>query len=200
MNPQKRGKVIQTVVNRLVRQWCRFKYDYQLLPFSLKCGGNWDDSDIQSVLDRVHQADVRTLASLSCVVSVIACGPKNFEECVSFVKASARASILPPVVVQTKSGDWVVVVNQGNQMLQGFSSDSGKDYVYVDKDTFGGGCLVLDVVMKKRWLICGCLRWSTTPKPTKLFRSGSDVNVVFKQTELDTALLEETNAFETILS
>ena len=120
MNPIEKSNAICGVVNRLVRQWCKFKYDFQILPFSLKCGIQWEDSDIQKVIDRVYQADIRSVTSQKCIVKVVTSDAISFKECADFVKFSPRASILPPAVIRTKSGDWMIVVNQGNRMLQGF--------------------------------------------------------------------------------
>lgn len=200
MNPIEQSEAICSIVNRLVRQWCKFKYDFQLLPFSLKCGIQWDDSDMQKVIDRVYQADIRSVTSQKCIVKVFTTDGKNFDDCANFVKSSNRASILPPAVVKTKSGDWVIVVNQGNNMLQGFSHKSGNDYVYVDRCNFEGGCFILDVMMKQEWSFCGCCHLKWSPRPTRLFTSGSDVSVIFEQEQLDTALLEEMDRYDSILS
>lgn len=200
MNPIQQSEAICSVVNRLVRQWCKFKYDFQLLPFYLKCGIQWDDSDMQKVFDRVYQAEIQSVTFKKCTVKVFSTDAKNYDECVEFVKSNTRASILPPLVVRTKSGDWVIIVNQGNKMLQGFSHKTGNDYVYVDSSTYDSGCIILDVIMKQEWSVCGCFRVKLSPKPTRLFTSGSDVSVIFEQAQLDTALLEETDTYESMLS
>lgn len=195
-----RRLAITFVVNRLVRQWCKFKYDQNLQQFALRCGGQWDDEAISLVLDRVYSTDIRSVTSQRCFLSVDNTPASGFEECVARIKTNPRASILPPVIVRTKSGDWVLVVNQGNNMLQGFSQASSNDYVYVDKNTYESGCFVLDVHLQKSKLLCSCWSRTYTPKATKLFRSGSDIDVMFKQTELDAALLEQTDTYDAMLS
>lgn len=213
MDPVRKAKGIRFVVCRLVRQWVKIKYGKTIPDFEVQCGGHWNDDDMVGVLHRVTNAPTITNEGVTCAVRIITTPTEHpsFQGCVNWVKGCARASILPPLVVRTKSGDWVLVFNQGNGKLQGHSIAGGThhgtydNYVYVDAATYDNGCPIIDIQLVRygepsvfRDHLCCC--FFGTPSVTQLYKSGSDVDVGFRQTELDAALLESVDDYDGVLS
>jgi hypothetical protein len=209
MDPESSKKSISYVVCRLVRQWVRAKYGVTIPDFEVQCGPRWADDDMGAVLARVRHAPTITNDGIICEIQIVipSVTPPSFQGCMTWVADKKKSSIFPPLVVRTKSGDWVLVVNQGNSMLQGHSSKSGRDtdYVYVDTKTFDAGCPITDIRITRyespgilRNYLCCC--FGGAPPLTDLYKAGSDVDVEFKQTELDTALLEQMDDYESVLS
>lgn len=206
MDPVSRGKSIQYVVCRLIRTWIRTKYGVEIPDFVMQCGGMWEDDVMADVLDRVRAVPVLTNDGISCEIDIrCARTLPGFQACLNWVDGQQRASILPPLLVRTKSGEWVLVVNQGHGKLQGHTMDSGTDYVYVDATTFDTGCPIYDVKLsryERRDTVCRylCCCFGGIPPLTPLYKAGNTIDVSFRQTELDTALLESTDDYEGVLS
>lgn len=194
MNPVEQGRQIELAVQRLVRSWVKFKYGETVCKVDVAVGPGWDDA----LLGVMHRVETVTLAGKrrSGQICIEATELSSFSACVDAVKAATRATLLPPVVVATKSGEWVTVINQGNGMLQGYDGIDN-EFVYVDRWTWRSGVAICDVHLKyPGWCFPCPFPFVGAGKPrrartTQLFRKGTDLNLQVEQSVLDAALLEQ---------
>jgi hypothetical protein len=206
MNPLQQSTNINHAIAQLVRMWLHMKYRVNVDSIPLDISPPLNVDNIHQVLAICRNVPLIVDGNVECHINISTSSKDtlNFRSAVNFVKGNHKSATLPPLMARTKSGHWVVVVNEGGGKLQGYSQPIGDGYVFIDQTTFDKACPVFDIQITsyKRYptwcpfnWCCGCI-----PRTTPFFRSsGEDI---LEQSELDASLLEECDyeCYDNVLS
>ena len=182
-------------VEKLVRAWIHFKYGLFVESVQLPIAPPWDNTSPASVLYRPMV--IRLGNGTICKVRFhLGLETQDFNTLYDFVRRSPRPCLLPPLFACTGSGDWVIVVNSGGGLLQGYKDFDITDLCYIDKDTTSIGVPVHDVRLEySSWY---CIPLGYTPRTTRNFRSRYRDSAI--QSDLDAILLDDTYGPDSVLS